>query len=235
MAKRKSKGRKANVSAPSGSEVEAIAIILMNAVVAAIDDFESVQSFLMGMGSVTEGDIPEGGMEGAERLKENLTRYLGELAVMAWEPKADDLAVLRSLISDFDDEGWLKIRGAEKGPELALGWAYDFAWLDGTSGELEDFASVCKRVLAGSPVASSPEELEQLASVLSVDVEMAPNGKWVASSGNVTKSADSVQEVAKAILTDRAFWSRPPLIPCSISTTPQQSMPPIGGQDQVKP
>jgi isoaspartyl peptidase/L-asparaginase-like protein (Ntn-hydrolase superfamily) len=37
-------------------EVEAVAIILMNAVVAAIDDFESDQSFLVGMGSVDRAD-----------------------------------------------------------------------------------------------------------------------------------------------------------------------------------
>jgi len=63
MAKRKSKGGKAKVSVSAAPEVEAVAIILMNAVVAAIDDFESDQSFLVGMGSVGEDEIPEGGME----------------------------------------------------------------------------------------------------------------------------------------------------------------------------
>jgi hypothetical protein len=53
MAKRKSKGGKPKGSIASAApEVEAVAVILMNAVVAAISDFESDQSFLVGMGSV---------------------------------------------------------------------------------------------------------------------------------------------------------------------------------------
>ena len=70
-------------------EVEAVAIILMNAAVAAIDDFESDQSFLVGLGSVAEGEIPEGGMEGAEGLKASLTKYLGRLEPMSWSPKPE--------------------------------------------------------------------------------------------------------------------------------------------------
>ena len=202
-------------------EVEAVAIILMNAVVAAIDDFESDQSFLVGMGSVEEDEIPEGGMEGAEGLKASLTKYLGGLSAISWEPQADDLGILTDLISEFDDQGLLKIKGAEKGPDVYVGWASDFAWLDGTSEELEKFEAICRRVLAGSPVASSPEELEEVASVVSVDVKLDSDGKWVVSSGDHAKSADSVLDAAKVILTDRFFWS------VLRSSEPSSALPPM--------
>jgi hypothetical protein len=81
--------------------------------------------------------------------------------------------------------------------------------MDSISDELGSFEAVCKRVLAGAPVASSPEELEEVASFLSVDVELHPDGKWVVSSGDHTKSVDSVLDAATIILTDRAFWSPP--------------------------
>ena len=221
MAKRKSKGGKAKVSVSAAPEVETVAIILMNAVVAAIDDFESDQSFLVGMGSVGEDEIPEGGMEGAEGLKASLTQYLGGLSAISWEPQADDLGILTDLISEFDDQGLLKIKGAEKGPDVYVGWASDFAWLDGTSAELEKFEAICRRVLAGSPVASSHEELEEVASVVSVDVKLDSDGKWVVSSGDHTKLADSVLDAAKVILTDRIFW-------CVLrSSEPLSALPPM--------
>lgn len=207
--KPKATGRKAKVAVSAAPEVEAVAIILMNAVVAAIDDFESDQSFLVGMGSVGEDEIPEGGMEGAEGLKGSLTQYLGDLSSMSWEPQADDLGVLTDLISEFDDQGLLKTGGSTEGPDVYVGWAWDFAWLDGTSDELEKFEAICRRVLAGCPVASSPEELDEVASVMSVDVKLDSVGKWLVSSGDQTKSADSVLEAAKLILTDRVFWSAP--------------------------
>ena len=165
MAKRKSKGRKAKVSVPAGPEVEAVAVILMNAVVAAIDDFESDQSFLIGMGSVQEDEVPEGGMEGAEGLKESLTKYLGELSGISWEPQADDLGVLTDLISEFDEQGLLKIGGAEEGPDVYVGWAWDFAWLDQTSDEMPALEAVCRRVLDGKEVASNLEELGEVAEI----------------------------------------------------------------------
>jgi hypothetical protein len=236
MAKRKSKGGKPKGSiASAAAEVEAVAVILMNAVVAAVSDFESDQSFLVGMGSVEEGEIPEGGMEGAEGLKESLTQYLGGLSSMSWEPQADDLGVLTDLISEFDDEGLLKIGGATKGPDVYVGWASDFAWLDDTSAELDKFESICRRVLSGSPVASTPEELEEVALVVSVDVNLSPDGKWVVSSGEYTKTVDTVLEAARLILTDRAFWSSPRSVEISPAPSQQVSKAPIAVQDPDNP
>lgn len=235
MAKRKSKGRKAKVSVAAGPEVEAVAVILMNAVVAAIDDFESDQSFLVGMGSVAEDEVPEGGMEGAEGLKESLTKYLGRLEPMSWSPKADDLGVLTDLISDFEGDRLLAICGAEEGPEVMLGWSCEFAWGDRTSDELECFKAVCLRVLAGSPVASNPDELEEVAAVFSVDLKSGPDGKWTMSSGDYTKSADSVLEAAKLILTDRSFWCPVRPIPESSSASPQVPRPLIAVHDPDNP
>lgn len=205
-----------------------MAIILMNAVVAAIDDFDSDQSFLVSMGSVQEDEIPEGGMEGAEGLRESLTQYLGGLAAMSWEPQADDLGVLTGLISEFNDRGLLRIGGAKKGPDVSIGWASYFEWMDGTSDELGSFESVCKRVLAGSPVASSLEELEEIALVLSVGVKSDADGKWLVSSGDYTKSVDSVMDAAKAILTDRAFWGSP-------AAPPRVQKAPLAVQDPDDP
>ena len=160
-------------------EVEAVAIILMNAVVAAIDDFESDQSFLVGMGSVEEGEIPEGGMY--------------------------------------------------------LGWSCDFAWGDRTSDELECFKAVCSRVLAGLPVASNPDELEEVAAVFSVDLKSGSDGKWTISSGDYMKSADSVQEAAKLVLTDRSFWCPARPIPDSPAASPQVPKAPVATQDPLNP
>jgi hypothetical protein len=235
MAKRKAKGTKAKASVAAGPDVEAVAIVLMNAVVAAIHDFESDQSFLVGMGSVADDEIPEGGMGGAAELKESLTQYLGGLSAMSWEPQADDLGLLTGLISEFNEQGLLKIGGAKNGPEVHVGWASDFAWLDGTSCELEVFGALCKRVLAGAPVASSPEELEDVASLFSVDIKLDSEGKWVASSGEHTKSADSVLEAAKTILTDRAFWNPPRASDASSVALPPVPPPPVAVQDPADP
>ena len=226
-----------NLSIPMAAapEVEAVAIILMNAVVAAIDDFESDQSFLVGMGSVEEGEIPEGGMEGAEGLKESLTKYLGRLEPMSWSPKADDLGVLTDLISDFEGDRLLAIRGAEEGPEVYLGWSCDFAWGDRTSDELECFKAVCSRVLAGLPVALNADELEEVAAVFSVDLKSGSDGKWTISSGDYMKSADSVQEAAKLVLTDRSFWCPARPIRDSSASSPQVPKAPVATQDPLNP
>ena len=200
MAKRKSKGSKAKASVAAPPEVEAVAIILMNAVVAAIDDFESDQSFLVGMGSVGEDEIPEGGMEGAEGLKESLTKYLGELSGISWEPQADDLGVLTDLISEFDDQGLLKIKGAEKGPDVYVGWASDFAWLDQTSDEMPSLEAVCRRILDGKPVASSFEELVEVAEVTGFSVNQ--DGQEVTVSRSEGRNFGSFKDAARAMLLD---------------------------------
>jgi hypothetical protein len=236
MARRKSKGGKTNDSTTSAvPEVEAVAIILMNAVVAAIDEFESDHSFLVGMGSMEEDEGPEGGMEDAAGLKKSLTQYLGKIIPMSWEPQIDDLRVLTRLVADFGDRGLLRIEGHKKGPDVYVGWASDFAWSDGTSDELGKFEAVCNRVLAGCPVASSLEELEEVASVLAVDVKMGSDGKWFASSGEHTKSANSVLEAATVILTDRAFWSRTKPIANPSDTSPEVPKAPIAVQDPEIP
>lgn len=148
---------------------------------------------------------------------------------------ADDLQVLIGLISEFDDQGFLRVQGAGKVPKISVGWASDIAWLDGTSDELQSFQAVCKRVLAGSPVASTPEELEELASVLSVEIEFDSNAKWVVSSGDQRKTADSVLEAARAILTDRDFWSSSqPGDASSVAQVPAQK-PPLAVQDPANP
>lgn len=200
MAARKNKKTVSRTEA-HGAEVQSVAIILMNAVVRAIEDFESDQSFLVGMGSVAEDEIPEGGMEGAEALKESLTKYLGSLSPMSWKPRADDLGVLTEILSGFDNQGFLKIAGADKSPEVYVGWAWDFAWMDNTSEELESFAAVCKRVLLGNSVASNFEELKQVALVLSVDVRQ-DDGKYVVGSGQRARTVESVQEAVRLILAE---------------------------------
>jgi hypothetical protein len=181
-------------------EVEAVAIILMNAVVAAIDDFESDQSFLVGMGSVAEDEIPEGGMEGAEGLKASLTQYLGGLSAISWEPQADDLGILTGLISEFDDQGLLKIKGAEKGPDVYVGWASDFAWLDQTSDEMPSLEGVCRRILDGKPVASSFEELGEVAEVTGFSVKQ--DGQEVTVSRSEGRNFGSFKDAARAMLLD---------------------------------
>ena len=201
MAKRKSKGRKAKVSVPAGPEVEAVAVILMNAVVAAIDDFESDQSFLIGMGSLQEDEVPEGGMEGAEGLKESLTKYLGELSGISWEPQADDLGVLTDLISEFDEQGLLKIGGAEEGPDVYVGWAWDFAWLDQTSDEMPALEAVCRRVLDGKEVASNLEELGEVAEITGFSVKQ--EGQEFTVSRSEGRNFSSVQAAARAMLVDK--------------------------------
>ena len=205
MAKRKSKDSKAKASVAAAPEVEAVAIILMNAVVAAIDDFESDQSFLVGMGSVEEDEIPEGGMEGAEGLKESLTKYLGELSGISWEPQADDLGVLTDLISEFDDQGLLKIKGAEKGPDVYVGWASDFAWLDQTSDEMPSLEAVCRRILDGKLVASSFEELGEVAEVTGFSVKQ--DGQEVTVSRSEGRNFGSFKDAARAMLLDDELQS----------------------------
>ena len=181
-------------------EVEAVAIILMNALVGAIDDFESNQSFLVGMGSVEEDEIPEGGMEGAEGLKACLTQYLGGLSAISWEPQADDLGILTDLISEFDDQGFLKTKGAEKGPDVYVGWASDFAWMDQTSDEMPALEAVCRRILDGKQVASSLDELEEVAEITGFSVKQ--DDQEVTVSRSEGRNFGSFQDAARAMLLD---------------------------------
>jgi hypothetical protein len=211
-------------------EVEAVAIILMNAVVAAIDDFESDQSFLVGMGSVGEGEVPEGGMEGAEGLKESLTKYLGRLEPMSWSPKADDLGLLTDLISEFDDEGLLKIGGVTKGPDVYVGWASDFAWLDQTSDELRSLEAVCRRVLGGKHVASSLVELGEVAEITGFSVRQ--DGQEVTVSRSEGRNFGSFQDAARAMLLDDELqalsWNEDKVQETSSSSVAKSAPRPVG-------
>lgn len=192
---------------PGGPEIEALAVILMNAVVAAIEDFESDQSFLIGMGSITSHDISDEGMADARELKDDLSKYLGRLTPLSWMARADDLWVLTELLREFNKRGHLRMQGSTEGPVIYTGWASDFAWLENTSEELVPFEAICTRVLAGEPIASNLEELEELAAVMSVDVKLDPDGGCVVTAGCLRKKAGSIAAGATLILTDPSFWN----------------------------
>jgi hypothetical protein len=205
MAKRTKKTRKK--AQPTPPEVQAVATILMGAVVLAIEDFESDQSFLLGMGSITDSDIPEDAMEEAASLRENLTRHLGGAPTLPWEPGADDLGTLTDLISEFDDQGLLKIKGSKKGPDVYVGWACNFAWFDGTTDESLALGSVCERVLDGKEVASTLEELEEVAAITGFSV--AQDGQEFTVSRVESRKFPSVQAAAHAMLLDEELRGLP--------------------------
>jgi hypothetical protein len=207
MAERKAKG-----AVSAGHEVEAVAVILMNAVMAAIEDFESDTSSLTARGSLAEDEVDSEGMDGAANLKRSLSKYLGSHTLRLWkEVGGDDLGHSLELLSRFHERRLLKLPGRARQPKINLDWtnSLELFVFGETSNELTALKAVSERILSGPFVASTFEELEEVATITGFSIKQ--DGQEDTVSRNESRNFPSVQAAARAMLLDEELRGLPPV------------------------